>query len=177
MVSIGIDVGKKGALALLSHDKKLRLYEAIPLINKEIDVTELSKIFKLWNSTYDIGIVGIEDVHSIFGAGAKANFQFGRCLGLLEGFTIANGIPFIKVAPKAWQKEMWEGVDIIKDNTGKKTKQGNIKYKTNTKATSLIAAQRLFPGEEFLATERSYTPHDGIVDALLIAEHCRRKYL
>jgi len=109
-------------------------------------------------------------VHSIFGAGAKANFQFGRCLGLLEGMTIAYSLPFIKVKPKDWQKEMWEGVTPIKTIVkGKK--------KTDTKATSLVAAQRLFPGDKFLGSERSKVPHDGIVDGLLIAEHCRRKYL
>jgi len=170
MVSIGIDVGKKGAIAVIGHDKKIVDYCKIPLIKeKEIDITALAEIFKQYNTTYEISVVGIEDVHSIFGAGAKANFQFGRCLGLLEGMTIANGLRWIKVAPKAWQKEMWEGVSVIK-------KKSKGKMKTDTKATSLVAAQRLFPGEKFLGSERSRVAHDGIVDALLIAEHCRRKY-
>lgn len=177
-VSIGIDVGKKGAITLISKDKSFRKYYKIPLIKEtEIDISKLTEIFSHIKLNYNIGVVGVEDVHSIFGASSKANFQFGRCLGLLEGMTIASGSSFVKVKPKDWQKEMWEGVSIIKINTGKKTKDGNIKYKTDTKATSLIAAQRLFPGDKFLGTERSKKPHDGIVDGLLISEYCRRKFL
>lgn len=168
-IAIGIDVGKKGAIAFISKDKKEKGYFQIPLIkSKEIDITALSGIFNDLALDYDIGFVGIEDVHSVFGASAKANFQFGRCLGLLEGMTIAYTMPFSKVKPKDWQKEMWEGVTKILVS-GKK--------KVDTKATSLVAAQRLFPGEKFLATARSSVPHDGIVDALLIAEYCRRKFL
>lgn len=177
-VSVGIDVGKRGAIAIIDKDKTFRSYFKVPLIReKEIDISKLAEIFSRISSTYNIGVVGIEDISSIFGASSKANFQFGRCLGLLEGMTIASGLSFVKVKPKDWQKEMWEGVSIIKINTGKKTKDGNIKYKTDTKATSLVAAQRLFPGDKFLGTERSTTPHDGIVDGLLISEYCRRKFL
>lgn len=168
-ISVGIDVGKKGAITFISKDKKVRGYWKVPTIkDKEIDITQLGEIFRNLSLNYDIGVVIIEDVHSIFGAGAKANFQFGRCLGLLEGMTIAFSLPFIKAKPKDWQKEMWEGVSkIMKPGT----------KKVDTKATSLVAAQRLFPGEKFLPTERSKVPHDGIVDGLLMAEYGRRKYL
>lgn len=168
-VSLGIDPGKKGGIAIISEDRSMYAYYAIPLIKgKEIDITKLSEIFLSIIETYHVANVCIEDVHSIFGASAKANFQFGWCVGYLQGMVAAYQLPFIKVKPKDWQKEMWEGVSLIK-------KLGSTK--TDTKATSLIAAQRLFPGDKFLATPRSSTPHDGIYDALLMAEYGRRKYL
>jgi hypothetical protein len=52
----------------------------------------------------------------------------------------------------------------------------NPRVKIDTKATSLIAAKRLFPEEKFLATSRSKVPHDGIVDAVLIGEYCKRNF-
>lgn len=177
MISIGIDVGKKGAITFINKEKTLRGSFVIPLVKTEIDVNALADILKKLHSNHTIGIVGVEDVHSIFGASSKANFQFGRCLGLIEGVVSSLGISCVKVTPKNWQKEMWEGIPPIKINTGKKSKNGEVKYKVDTKATSLLAAKKLFPGEDFLATSRSSVPHDGIVDGLLIAEYCRRKFL
>jgi hypothetical protein len=50
------------------------------------------------------------------------------------------------------------------------------RVKIDTKATSLIAAKRLFPDEKFLATTRSKVPHNGVIDAVLIGEYCRRNF-
>lgn len=182
MKYIGIDVGKSGGIAVI-QDNKLSLY-CIPTIKKEVDIDELDKL--LFEFKYDIDkedfidahdcMCVIEDVHSIFGSSAKSNFAFGWIAGILEGLLTANRIPFIKVAPKEWQKEAWRGVSPIKINTGKKLKSGEPKYKIDTKATSLIAAKRLFPNETFLATERSKVPHDGLVDAALMAFYCKMKY-
>ena len=42
------------------------------------------------------------------------------------------------------------------------------------KARNIKAAMMLFPDQALLATERSRKPHDGLADALLIAEYCMR---
>jgi hypothetical protein len=39
----------------------------------------------------------------------------------------------------------------------------------NPKESSLYVARQLWPDQNFLATERSRVPHDGVVDAALIA--------
>ena len=64
------------------------------------------------------------------------------------------------VVPQTWQKVCWEGVP----------------KQDNTKATSLLAARRLFPAEKFLATQKSSVPHDGLVDAALLAKYMEIKY-
>jgi hypothetical protein len=47
--------------------------------------------------------------------------------------------------------------------------------KGETKRAASELARRLWPDESFFATERCKTPHDGLVDAALIAEYARRK--
>ncbi len=161
---MGCDVGKNGAISLIAEDKSIIWNFQMPKNSNEIDVNRLSTFLKFHKRFVSHCVV--EDVHSIFGAGSKANFQFGRSLGLLEGVLIASKIPFTKITPKNWQSVIWEGVQPIEVNTGKKTPQGNIKYKTDTKATSLIAIKKLFPEANLTASDRSKKPSDGIVDSL-----------
>ena len=90
--------------------------------------------------------------------GGNAQFQRGVSRGLWEGLLAGLGIPYELVAPRSWQSVM------LRDVSGSDTKQ-----------RALIAAQRLFPGFDFRASERSRKAHDGIVDAALIAEYGRRR--
>ena len=158
-----IDVGKEGAIVIFCNDKVL-LKTVIPKIGNQIDLSAIRDIFIPY-ANKQVHVV-IEDVHALYGASAKSTFNFGWSLGILEGMLSGLRIPYTKVAPKLWQKGMWQGIKPI--------------YKSNraidTKATSLLAAKRLFPNEDFRKSERATKPHDGIVDALLMAEYCRRKF-
>lgn len=161
---MGIDPGKDGAWAIVYPHGGLD-YHVFSKIGDEVDISDLNNRLRAISSMVSHCV--IEDVHSIFGASAKANFQFGRIVGVLETLLICNRIPFTKVAPKAWQKVMHEGV-------AKMSKPG--KTSTDTKAMSLVAAKRIYPNETFLATERSKVPHDGIVDATLMAKYSQLRY-
>jgi len=152
----GIDVGKTGGISILNNkDENVTLFK-IPLIGNEVDLKELRNIL----TTYPLTITAIENVHSIMGSSSKANFQFGRVFGMLESMVSTLDLKYILVNPKEWQKTAWMGVPVQK----KQGKNGN-----DTKATSLLAVKRLFPKESFLATSRSSVPHDGLIDATLIA--------
>lgn len=174
-VSIGIDIGADGGYCVID-DHGLH-YGKIPRVaDGEIDLHGLA--MRICPNEDDMSVIVIEDLHSVFGSSAKSNFEFGKNNGLIIGMIQMLQIPYLKVAPKKWQKEMWEGIRPVEIPVkGKTNKDGSQKYKIDTKATSLIAARRLFPKETFLATERSKVPHDGIVDAVLIAEYARRKNL
>ncbi|MFN5417677.1 MAG: hypothetical protein ACK5B9_11520 [Flavobacteriia bacterium] len=163
MKIIGIDVGKSGGIAIINEDGSLTLH-TIPLIGKEVDLLTMFKI--LQENTKEKHIVAIEDVTSLQGVSAKANFSFGENKGHYEGLLVGMKATYQKVAPKTWQKVCWEGVPIQKKSTGK----------NDTKATSLLSARRLFPNESFLATVRSSVPHDGLIDAALIAKYLEIKY-
>lgn len=173
-VYIGIDPGKSGYVAI--HTPEIG-YETkpIPTIGDSVDIYELNKIIKSVSTYanlygYEIHAV-IEDVHAIFGVSAKSTFNFGHVLGLIEMAVVANNIPYTKVQPKAWQKEMWQGVSlqVKSSSTGKSVV-------TDTKKMSQLAAHRLFPGMNFKRTERSKKDDDNIIDAVLMCEYCRRKF-
>ncbi len=169
---LAIDPGKNGGISIIRDDGTL-FTATIPSIKKEVDLNSLYKILLV---NKDVKHCVLEDVHSVFGASSKANFQFGWINGILEGMVISLGIPYTKINPKMWQKEMWQGIRPLEINTGKKMKDGSPKMKVDTKATSLLAAKRLFPQFNFTATERSKKDHDGLIDASLMAEYCRRKF-
>lgn len=171
-VRVGIDVGKDGGIAVFLNDK-IDLLKVTPNIGNQIDLRSIVEILQSYNNGVNTDYhVVIEDVHAIGGSAAGATFAFGWSLGILEGILVGLSIPYTKVAPKEWQKSLWMGVKPIY-----KPPKGESKRKVvDTKATSLLAAQRLFPDTDFRKSDRSIKPHDGIVDSILLAEYCRRKF-
>lgn len=175
MIRIGIDPGKNGYICVYEEvvdeagTNSCFTYYPIPLVKNELDISRLNDILDQYMITFGYTNVHcvLENVHALFGASAKSTFNFGWIFGVIEGLLTANRIPYTKVAPKDWQKEMWQGIPKI-------TKQG--KNSTDTKAMSLLAAKRLFPNEDLRATERSVKPCHDKIDALLLAEYCRRKF-
>ena len=170
---IGIDPGKNGGIAIISETNTI-VYK-IPLIGKVIDLQELNKIFKSVKGENPHAV--LEDVHSIHGVPATTNFVLGECRGNLLMALVIYDIPFTLVQPKAWQKEMFQGVPEMYKTTSKKKDDEVIKKnKVDTKAMALVACKRIFPEVDLRATEKSKVAHDGIVDALLMAEYCRRHF-
>lgn len=163
-IRIGIDVGSKGAIAVFKNKKLTHLYPFPTTDEDKPDIKNFKDGLEKFKS--DNIHVLLEDLHSIFGTSAKSNFSFGWINGAIEGVLISLGLPYSKVQAKKWQKEMWEGIEPI-------MKEKNIK-KIDTKQTSIIAAKKLFPNQKLTISDRAKKPNDGIVDALLIAEYCRR---
>ena len=73
----------------------------MPKIGDEVDVAELNRIISTFPKD---SFAVIEDVHAIFGSSAKATFEFGKIVGILEALLVANSIPFTKVAPEDMAK-------------------------------------------------------------------------
>lgn len=82
--------------------------------------------------------------------------SFGCIRGILE----SRGIRHHRIDSQIWQKAM----------LGKLAKG-------QTKPAAYARARQLWPDENWLATPRSKTPHDGLIDAALIAEYARRNQL
>ena len=114
------------------------------------------------------------------GQGGKSNFTNGRNLGLIEGALYALEIPFEEVHPSRWQKIMLTGKpDPQKAPPGSSRDVIQRVRNENRKKLKAFAAekcQRLFPGTPLASSGRCTKPHEGAVDALLIAEYCRREY-
>lgn len=162
---IGIDPGKDGAFVVLSAHREIVKIALMPTIGKEYDKPEMIKVVQ----QYDIRHAVLENVHAPQLGGRTSCFEFGRGKGLLEMLLFALEIPHTQVLSRTWQKEMWSGIKIqYKTLTPRKV--------VDTKSTSLLAAKSLFPSQDLRKSTRASNPHDGIVDALLMAEYCRRKF-
>lgn len=53
----------------------------------------------------------------------------------------------------------------------------NVAHAKDTKQAAFVVAKRLWPGRSWLATERSKKPHQGLVDASLLAVFAKRRGL
>lgn len=155
MITIGIDPGLDGAIAVLRDTKLEALYD-MPTLKvgkkREPAVSEIAKELGryqglLWPELR----IGIEHVHAMPKQGVTSTFRFGYGYGLLVGIIAATGFPFERVTPQRWKRDMLHGLP-------------------KAKHASLLRARELFP-----AADLRLAKHHGRADALLIAEWLRRQ--
>lgn len=87
---------------------------------------------------------------------AKAATSMAGSFHALRAMCELKKLRWHRVTPQAWQRVMLPGC-----------KAGD------TKPRALAAVKALWPDESFLASERCKVPHEGLVDAALIAEFAR----
>jgi hypothetical protein len=159
---IGIDIGLKGAIAYIQADGSIYC-TPMPVIKDTLDPTELMSALSRGGKAVAV----FEKLGVIFGTAKSTAFSMGYQSGAVEVGCIAAGLTYTKVPAKQWQKDMFIGVDEIKNSKGKR----------DTKAMALVAVKRIFPQVKLTFGERATKPHDGLVDALLMAEWARRNNL
>lgn len=177
-VYIGIDPGINGCISAFYDEERVPVSHMMPTNKRgNIDGLQVIDIIEKISSDRkrdleEVNVfICIEDVHAIFGSSAGSTFSFGYGLGVVHGAMQSMMMPYSEVQPKAWQKMIWESGDrAMKSSTSGKTKV------TDTKATSIAAAQRLFPEADLRKSKRARVPHDGVADSVLIAEYCRRLF-
>jgi len=99
----------------------------------------------------------LERAQAMPGQGVSSMFTTGKGFGVNLGMLAALQIPFTVVSPQVWQREMFKGLP----------KEG--------KQTTRLVCQRLWPKEDWRASEKCRVSHDGLCDAALIAEYGRRQ--
>lgn len=150
MIYIGIDPGKNGGIAIIKT-----------LVNKieQVGVNCYSdeNLLGILKDTekYIQVVCYLEHVHAMPKQGVSSTFNFGMNFGFIQGVLKAYGIPYELVTPQKWKKEF---------------------SCTSDKNTSIEVCKRLFPNVNLKATERCKKDHDGMAEALLIAEYGRRHY-
>lgn len=160
----GIDNGLDGGIVLL--DNVGGIYDALPMPTvkkgkgREVDVEKLDRLVSLiTKSPVNRFVVEEASKHS---AGTLALcstwFTYGSILAVLR----CNQARFETVRPQQWQKAFWTRPKMAKGE------------KFDTKAAALHAAGRIWPSQDWTPTERARKPHDGMIDAALIAEYGRR---
>ena len=159
-VFIGIDPGKDGAMAILGYrDTPILIpFDETEYAN-QLRRLDPARKFRVWR-TDGLGdptpiepFCVIEHVNAMPGQGVTSCFSFGANFGLCLGFLTAFRIPYELVRPQKWKREF---------------------SCTSDKNTSIAVAQRLFPGVDLRRTPKCAKPHDGICEALLLAEFAKR---
>lgn len=166
---IGIDPGVKGCISIV--DETGKFIESFFLLKnaKNVDTVEISNTLLNLSKYEDNCHVIIENIHAIFGSSAKGTFNFGFIAGLIEGVIATISLPYTKVNPKIWQKEMFRGVNVItKPSTTGKTQV------IDTKKMSFLASHRIFPTVDLRRTSKCKNEDDNFSDSLLMAEYGRR---
>lgn len=146
---IGIDPGKSGGIACI--DTKDGGCYAIPYSDN--DLLDLCR-HEGWNGNTEHIMCCLEKVGARPGQGVVSMFSFGQSVGYIKGVLEAFRIPYQEIVPQKWKKE----------------------FSLNSeKSASVEVCRKLFPDVSLLATEKCKKPHDGMAEALLMAEYARRK--
>lgn len=140
---IGIDVGKYGGVALINNSGKV-------LSLFEYDDKMFADL--LYEYRYEYIDVWVEQQWPRPGSASMATFNLGKNYGRIIGILNANNRNINYVPPNKWKADI--GV-------------------TSDKQTSIDKAHELFPGVDLRKSERCTKDHDGIAEALLIAEFGR----
>ncbi len=160
-VFIGIDPGKDGAMAILGYRDTPIL---VPFGESEYadELRRLDPLRSVETGAECLAVHGaipgeafcvVEHVSAMPGQGVTSCFSFGQNFGFILGLLRAFRISYQLVRPQKWKKEF---------------------SCTSDKNTSIAVAQRMFPGVDLRRTPRCTKPHDGICEALLMAEYARR---
>ena len=158
---LGIDCGLNGAFGIIDG---YRAY-GIPIPSfwttlksgkrrKQYDYIAIRQILQARKEAK----VTLEEQFPMPMQGIVSMFSVGCGYCMFRGMLCGLDMSMELVHPKTWQKEFF---------TRDKTK--------TTKEQALEALKDIYPNVDLFASERSTTVHDGIVDALLIAEYGRRQ--
>ena len=153
MVYIGIDVGKRGAIAVIHGKNGLSVYPTPVDGNGDYDIRAICGLLVgiVVAGTSDTFCV-IERAQAMPGQGVVSMFEFGKGFGIWLALLTSFNIPFQIVHSRVWTKELLAGIP------GEK------------KERNIAAAKNLFPEwSPRLKKELDYC------DAMLLAEYARRK--
>lgn len=164
---VGIDNGKDGAVVVLDPGGAIVAKHKTPILKASTkggkkagrDEYNIPGMRDLLQEYRNDGICFIEKAQPMpmMMGGVVANYQRGLSYGLWQGILVTLGIPYEVFGPRAWQKVMMAGINV-----------------EDTKQAALIAAQRLWPKEDWRRSQLCKKADDGFVDAAMICEYGRR---
>lgn len=149
---IGIDPGMAGGVAALDHTGGVIGCVPMPATRKQL----YDYLYKIGFS-YQRRVAAIEAVHSMPKQGVASTFKFGKGYGEVLGICTALQFEIHEPPPQSWKKAVLAGTDKSKD-------------------ASIQVAENLFPSVN-LVLPRCRKAHDGMAEALLMAEYIRRLHL
>jgi hypothetical protein len=168
MYYFGIDCGLDGGIALLDQQGALIERKIMPTTSdgkaRKICLRSLANYFaEVARHPQDqVFIVENPGAHAPSASGLRSmTYSFAA----VEALLASNKLKYHIVLSQKWQKEFWSKPKMPKGQ------------KFNTKAAAYNVACKIWPTELWLRSERCTKPHDGMIDAALLAEYGRRKGL
>lgn len=163
MIYIGIDNGVTGGIAALyAGEREPYTWGAMPVkksrTGKEVDVRAFYQWVKIHFRGQERKLVFILEEPGGSKSAAAAKSMAGS-FHALRGCFEAMGYRWERITPQSWQKVMIPGC-----------KAGE------TKKRALARVSELWPSQNFIPPG-CRKPHEGVIDAALIAEYGRRKNL
>ncbi len=159
----GIDGGTTGGIAIIyGSTGGIHELRPMPLKNGMIDGSALGSVFHSYNSPYDVITVAIEDCPKH--AQSKAAMRsMGISFGIIYGI-VCRELPSKRIITvrSGNPKDSWQRAVLGKVPQG------------GTKAAAFEKARKIWPDQEWPTKwPRGTVPHDGLIDAALIAHHAR----
>lgn len=102
-VLIGIDPGLTGAIAIITPQRGIDLYDTPILHIGKKNVFNAAGMAELLNM-FDNAFVTIESVHAMPAQGVTSMFNMGKGYGIWLGIMAAYHIPYREVAAATWKK-------------------------------------------------------------------------
>jgi crossover junction endodeoxyribonuclease RuvC len=165
MFVVGVDPGLEGGVAWLRTTAGDRLTAGVAIMptrrganaKRQVDARALYALFSSFRGEGPApDLVCFEQVHSQPGDGVVAAFSFGKSTGKALAVLEVLGWPLEEVAPPAWKKAILAGTN-------------------HSKEAAIGWALQRFPGVVLTVTPRCKKPHDGLAEALCLAEYGRRR--
>lgn len=125
----------------------------MPVAGKELDLGQIRDIVHQTQPRLAV----VEKVGSMPGQGVASTFKFGKGYGSILGILAALDVPTELVTPQRWKGKVLAGTP--------KDKNAAIAY-----------CRRVFPTVD-LVLPNCRKPHDGMADALCLAEMGRREFI
>jgi hypothetical protein len=155
-IYIGIDNGLSGGIVAIQGPSIIKSW-TMPTRGKatgnEVDAEMLASFFDNWmRDEYSV----VLETPGKFAKGVQAISSMWDSYGATRAVLECRGCRHHRIPPQRWQKVMIPNC-----------------AKGDTKPAALARARQLWPTMDWAATPRSVKPHEGLVDAALIAEYAR----
>jgi|WetSurMetagenome_2_1015567.scaffolds.fasta_scaffold292108_2 hypothetical protein len=156
----GIDNGLKGGIAIIDEKQDIIFKTPMYIISgKDGDYYDIPRIKSLLGKyppdikiALERAFVKLVKIGGKWAASPKAMFTNGTNYGIIQGLLTGMGLSYEIIDPKIWQKKLFEGMPH-----------------DDTKQASIMYCKRKYPNIDFRASERCINDHDGITDAVCLA--------
>ncbi len=157
----GIDPGMQGAFVVIDDAGQIVVKHKVPMLvsAKGKNQYNIQRMVEIVSEHLPLQFVCLELIHSMPLQGVVSTFKLGFGLGLWEGILTALKVPYTMVSPQRWQKT------ILCDFNRDIIKQASVMY-----------AQKIWPQERWMATERSRVPDNNLTDAACLAMYARKNF-